>query len=602
MIENLIDRATRKVVDTLSWLISPFHKKGIIETEAILDDVLAGTPAMRDKLVSISDRWIKQPFLAWHDLIAAPSEFTPEAAAAMSKTFIPGVIAASAAIEAADTLAQMLPFGMDTDSIGKFGEQVWHRWGLTAATAATFQSPARIGLMRNLDYYYNEKFRSQKLKDVQAYDGVRYREFLTESEWAAFEGDVDLDKPIEEMTPDEIAAWAAKASGAVDSVEYTNTDRFREAMKWLGYKEDDILLQDRAAKHAPNLMMLRQMAMRGFFDAKFMARSIFKGGFDNWAIKPMLNFLGYMAQEGTWVGYRDAAQSAFVKGLIDEEELRSVLIKIHVPNFLLDPIIETNKLKKVHTERDLTTTQLLSAYLKGTISREECITELKGMGYTSESAEVLVKTKESTEQPSVRIPTLAQFSRAFREGLISEEDFKAYLGSRGYSAAYVNMLLNIEKAKFPTVKPKATMSTLGRAFREGIISEVVLKQKLQELGYSLDESNWINLLYNSQPKIATESLSKAEILKAMVAGLIDEHDASERLTAMGYSLEDIELLMKLSQPELTENVKYISEPVVNKLWAAGMITDEEVYNRLDKMGYTESDIYLLMNLNWPSSS
>lgn len=599
MIINLIDRVTRKITDTLSWLISPFHKKGVAEAEAILDDVIAGTPSMKDKLSALSDKWFKAPFKAWQDFIATPAEFTPDDAVAMSRTFIPGALAATAAIQAADTLAQMLPFGFDTDSIGKFGEKIWSRWGLTAATAATFQSPIRVGLLRNLDYYYNDKFRSQKLKETQAYDGVRYREFLTESEWAAFEGDVELDKPIEEMTPDEIAAWASKAGGAVDAVEVTNTSRFAEALRWMGYKPDDINLQDRAAKHAPSLMMLRQMAMRGFFDAKFMARSIFKGGFDNWAIKPMLNFLGYMAQEGTWVGYREAAQSAFVKGLINEEDLRSVLIRIHVPSFLLESIVETQKLKKGHKEKDLTTTQLLAAYLKGTISREECKTELIGLGYTETSAETLILTKESTEQPSVRLPTLAQFSRAFREGIITEEDFRANLDKRGYDSKHVDMLLDIEKAKFPVIKPKATMSILGRSFREGIISETLFKKKLEAIGYSLDESNWIKLLYEAQPSISTAALSKTDILNAMNAGFMDEHEASERLTSMGYNLEDIELLFKLSKPEVIEGVKYISESVVYKLWGAGLLTKAEVRGRLELMGYKSTDIELLITLNKP---
>jgi len=542
---EIISRITTAFINTLSKLLSPFAKKGEEKTGQIIDDVLKGSPEVEGKFHNLYERWIKGPFKGWWDFIANPREFSPTDAVDMSKTFIPGAIGATAAVSSADTLAQMLPFGLDTSGIGIFENKVWTRLGLAAATAATFQSPIRIGLNKNLDYYYNNRFRSQKLALPQAYDGVRYREFLTESEWASFESDIKLPKSIEVMTPEEIADWAAKAAKAVDGVEVTNTQRFMEALSWLGFKEDDILLQDRAAKTAPSSMMLRQMAMRGFFDAEFFARATFKGGFDNWAIKPMLNFYAYMAQEGLWTGYREAAQSAFTKGLIDEDELRSILKRIHVPELLIEPIIETQKLKIGHKDRDLTTTQLLSAYSKGVLTREEILTELKGLGYSETLAETLVKTKESSIKPAVRMPTLSQFSRAFREGIITEEDFRANLDKRGYEQQYIDLIIDVEKAKFPVVKPKMTMSNLGRAYREGLISETLLKQRLGELGYSVEEANLIKEIYLSQNKIPTASLSKAEVLNALKANIIDMYEATERLISMGYPLEDIEILYKL---------------------------------------------------------
>jgi len=508
---------------------------------------------IQDVKGAFSDLWniYKIPVDGIYKWLLRPAEVTPETARETSLEFLPIGAAATigssvldGAVEGASGSRAVATGIGKIEALRHMDTKLWGRLGLAAATTLALQSPLRIGLLKNIDYYYNKSYKSQKLELPQSYDAVRFREFLTESEWAGFEGDVDLPKAIEEMSPEEIEAWATRAARAVDAVEQTNTSRFHAALEWLGYKADDIDLQDRAAKHAPSLMMLRQMAMRGFFDAKFMARSIFKGGFDNWAVKPMLNFLAYMAQEGVWVGYREAAQGAFVKGLIDEAELRSILRRIHIPKMLEDPIIETQKLKMSHKDKDLTQAQILNSYIKGVITRQECLIELKGIGYTEALAEILIKTKESVSAPSVRLPTLAQFSRAFREGIITEEDFRAYLDTRGYENKYIDMLLRIEKAKFPVIKPKMTMSSLGRGFREGIISATILKQKLGELGYSIDESNWIQDLYTSQTKIPSVSLSKAEILKAISLKLIDMHEGTERLMTMGYPLEDIEILYR----------------------------------------------------------
>ncbi|KYK27423.1 hypothetical protein AYK26_06990 [Euryarchaeota archaeon SM23-78] len=601
MSANLIDRAVRAAANTIGLITAPFKKDGFVVVKSAMLGVDDDSNWTTNFFKNTFENIIKPPFQAWFDIVNVPSSFTPDAAFQMSKTFIPAAIGVTATIQGVDTVLQALPLGFDTSGFGMFGEKVFSRLGLSAATAATFQSPVRVGLFRNLDYYYNEKFRSQKLKEAQAYDGVRYREFLTESEWAAFEGNIDLPKPIEEMTPEEIASWAATASQAVDAVESTNTGRFMDAMRWLGYRDDDMLLQDRASKHAPNLTMLRQMAMRGFFDAKFMARACFKGGFDNWAIKPTLNFLAYMAQEGVWVGYREAAQMAFRKGLIDEAELRTILKRIHVPSMLVEPIIVTQKAMMIHSERELTMTQIINAYLKGVYTRNECLIELKNLGYTEELAEILIKSKEATSQPLSRLPTLAQFSRAFREGIISEADFRAYLEKRGYDNKYIDMLVAIELAKFPVAKPIVTMSTLGRAFREGVISDVVLKQRLAGLGYSFEESDWIKLLYVSQASIPSASLSKSEILKAWSLNFIDVHDATDRLVSMGYSLEDIDLLFKLYAPEVADDVKYISESVCYKLWGAGLVSESWVKRRLLLFGYSEGDADLLITFNKPSA-
>lgn len=484
-----------------------------------------------------------------------PSPIDPDAAFAISAGLIPiaagvtiGAGVLDGALEAASgTKAVACGLGK-VEALRAVEGKLWTRMGLAAATGIALASPTRIGLLRNLDYFYNSKFLSQKLTPSDSYDAVRFREFLTEDEWGKFEPRVELKKPIEEMTPEEIKEWADTAGGAVDEVEGINAPRFVEAMTWHGYKPEDIATLDRAAKRAPRAMMLRQMAMRGFFDPLFFARSVFKGGYDNWAIKPMLNFFAYMAQEGMWVGYREAAQGAFVRGLLTEDELRAVLKRIHVPKMLLEPIIATQKLRKETEDKELTLSPLKTAYKKGVLTEEEFRTKLKELGYSEDAITILIETEKVMVAPKIKRPTVAQMSRAFREQIINEADLKAYLESVGYKEPDITLLVDLEKAKYPVTKPELTMSKLTRAYQEGVITLVVLQQKLKAMGYSKEAQAIIIELANTTIRVPTASLSKAETMKAWKTEIIDTHETTTRLFQMGYGMEDIEILFKIHKP------------------------------------------------------
>jgi len=163
------------------------------------------------------------------------------------------------------------------------------------------------------------------------------------------------------------------------------------------------------------------------------------------------------------------------------------------------------------------------------------------------------------------------------------------------------MLLAVERAKFPVLKPKPTMSTLGRAYRESIISEIVLKQSLERIGYTTVESDWIKQLYDSQPKIISKNLSKSELLDGFYAGILDFPTVSEELVRQGYSLEDVQTLFLLNKPELKLAVKTISESACYKLWSAGLVDAAWVDERLSRMGYVVDDRLLLLVLNQPEA-
>jgi len=108
-----------------------------------------------------------------------------------------------------------------------------------------------------------------------------------------------------------------------------------------------------------------------------------------------------------------------------------------------------------------------------------------------------VRPKTPTPE-KVRVVPLSTLKRAFRDGIITESNFRAELTARDYGPVDIDLLVSIEQAtiaeemeEMPEVTKTATLGTLRMAFREGVISEAELISELEARDYGADDIDLI---------------------------------------------------------------------------------------------------------------
>ncbi|GAI67712.1 unnamed protein product [marine sediment metagenome] len=126
---------------------------------------------LKETLKDVYERIIKKPAQGVYNFLLMPSELTPDQAQKLSIALVPAAAAATLASGMVDTSVEAVSGSQAVGTgIGKIEairhmeDKLWGRLGLTAATALAVQSPIRIGMMKNLDYYYNKAYKSQKLE------------------------------------------------------------------------------------------------------------------------------------------------------------------------------------------------------------------------------------------------------------------------------------------------------------------------------------------------------------------------------------------------------------------------------------------------------
>ena len=199
---------------------------------------------------------------------------------------------------------------------------------------------------------------------------------------------------------------------------------------------------------------------------------------------------------------RDNAKRRFVKGYDLEEHLRANLEGLgYPPDWVEFHVRDATEDAEMELKDDMVYA-LQDGYIKDLVTDDALEISLKAIIVRPRAAQMEMERmyirkyrKPSTPTPEkVRIVPLSTLKRAFRDGLISEADFRAELEARDYGPVDIGMLVALELAtiaeemvEMPAKVKVATLGTLRMAFREGVITEGELISELEARDYAADD-------------------------------------------------------------------------------------------------------------------
>ena len=248
----------------------------------------------------------------------------------------------------------------------------------------------------------------------------------------------------------------------------------------------------------------------------------------------------------------------------------------------------------------LTRVDLRRLYQLGIIQDdEEMIARLMEYGYTRKDAELLLEFFKKTKHEEKFSIALGHLERAYKEGMITESEFKEYLAQAGYSDDEIEFLVQYVNYEKEMEKKEWKVKAIYERARKGIITIEQAESEFRSIPLPEEEVKYLIAKLTEHKKSEQRPLSKYEIKESYLNNLINYDQAYSYLIQIGYSDENAKLLLDLWMTEKLEKKKHLTKSDIRKMFERGLLTESEAKNELLAIGYAERDADMLLEL-WKS--
>lgn len=343
------------------------------------------------------------------------------------------------------------------------------------------------------------------------------------------------------------SAYKANLLSPMDYVAYAM--RFPEKeidlsfyLSELGYNEEHETMLKDLIKYYPNAPDFVRFGLREVFKPDIVA----KYGYDNdfpEEIRPHMHKAGLTDEIMQWFWRAHWELPSFYN--IREARWRDLITDTEVDEWLTvnDYAPYYRDVVKDIMYTPYTRVDVRRLYNTGVVTRDEVKRNYKDIGYSDPYAENL--TRFTVIDSDGAKDVLSTYTRAFSAGIIDETELIAIMSDMEYSDKEIELRILLLKSKTVVARPKKgiTLTNVKALFNLGLIDSATLEDMLIKLNYDDDAVMYMKLLI-----LASSTPYKtwtAEIKKAYTLGVLSRDETISRLTAIGYTLEAIDLALAL---------------------------------------------------------
>ena len=165
---------------------------------------------------------------------------------------------------------------------------------------------------------------------------------------------------------------------------------------------------------------------------------------------------------------------------------------------------------------------------------------------------------------------------------------KTFLKQADYDIRWRDRLLAISYSPLTRVD-------LRRIYTLGLIDDKELKARLMEIGYTEKDAELLMEFYHNLRAEEAREWTKSEIRNLLYYGLINDTEAKVMLERLGYSEEDAKLLIDLWKAKITEKDMRETQRYIRDAYALGQITRAEAESQLKACGLSEEVIKVVLD-------
>jgi len=331
----------------------------------------------------------------------------------------------------------------------------------------------------------------------------------------------------------------------------------------------------------PSITMAFEMLHRGIITDEELA-----------TLLRTLDVMPYWRDKITAVAYRPYSRvdvrRMYGVGVLDEAAVKRSYLDLGYDDEKAENMTAFTLLFGKSAERDLTKAELLRGYREGILEPKPTHNALVEMGYSEDEADFYIALEDVKKADALTKFKINLSITRYRAGDIDVNELRGILGQLNLPAEQQDLIIEREQLKDTVKETLPTREDVVRWFHDGLLDEPDAKQYLSTMGYS---DTLIDLYLIEQEKAPTAGTT----LRWLVRGLIDEGTARSYLKEARYGDSEIDLLIQEATDLAPALEKLPPIKQVQTWYLAELISIGEAEVYLKAYGYGDKEIGLFIH-------
>jgi hypothetical protein len=224
------------------------------------------------------------------------------------------------------------------------------------------------------------------------------------------------------------------------------------------------------------------------------------------------------------------------RGKISKERFREIVARSNVRTEFTDELLELRR-------RLPTIIQIRQLVSSGAVADDLAVRWMVEQGYDREVAEGVVQAAKSRKTEKQRDLTLSTITTLYEAREVSREQAREWISALGYDERETQALLDLHDARRELSMRERAVSAIRTQYVTQRITEVQARAALDGLGVAPSAQDDLFRIWDLERESRRTLLTRADVVRALRMGLRDEAWARRYLDALGYSREDIDLIL-----------------------------------------------------------
>lgn len=410
---------------------------------------------------------------------------------------------------------------------------------------------------------------------------------------------------------------------------YINSEEWNRLLEYEGWRNEDKVVGYYLSEKDYSDPMLRDGLFYGFFTEKDVIRELKKKNYSEQRAKNIINYWRFDRKVDILKDFYKETEDLYVDNKLRATDLRRAAGTLGFDTDEINMLVNIADMKKIKA-RVMTKADWLGAWRAGVIGIAALRTGLLNMGYEDRDVDIIVRTQTKKappevvpeEIPEVKVLTKSELERAYKEGVISENDYRRGLIMLGYTEADATIVIRTtqesmrveeeEEEVQEVIEREEKIRSLSKAelrtaYLDGIIGMAQLRAGLRDLAYS-DQAIEVIVAGIEKERMEREivvmpiekELSKAENQRLYLEGVIDIEEMRGRILDLGYSVIATDLSteyvekqwLEREDKELGDEVKALRFEL-EEMYIEGRINRDYFQTQLSDLGYTAEAVRII---------
>jgi hypothetical protein len=234
---------------------------------------------------------------------------------------------------------------------------------------------------------------------------------------------------------------------------------------------------------------------------------------------------------------RTEMEDLYNRGLVTQSQVEQALRESRLKNKYNSYAFDLHN-------RLLDTGQVSDAVLYGTLTVQEAIDKAMLHGYTSQDAAIIASSAVNRKLETERRQVVSAVVSLYEANGIDESDATSIASAMGFEPSQTAFILQAAEFRRNEKLVAAALSAIRSKYIGHHIAQSEVSAYIDALGLPTAQRDQVLQLWTIEREANVRMLTPAQVVKAFNTGLIDQTDATTRLTNLGYNSIDAGLLLE----------------------------------------------------------